>query len=187
MWKTDLKKQWCINIFIIIISIIGILMVASLSGCMTEKRINKFKNIYCKDSISVVIKERVVKIPVYYADSSMLEVWLQCDSIGNIYYSNWKQIEGKYIQVKAKLDSNIFKVKTILNIKDSIRYIARDTNKYNATKITTNILTDSQKKKIAFANGCIIAGFVLLGLLILATIIFIYRKKLQTFLQSLKL
>jgi hypothetical protein len=173
MKKIDIDRSW----LWLIAALAFIVMCFYLSACMTPKKINKFKELYCKDSVSIQIKERVVKVPIYYSDSSMLEIWLQCDSLGNIYYTNWKQIEGKYSHLKAKLDSNIIRVKTVFKIRDSIRYTERDTNKYQQANVTTNILTKSQKNQIK-------AFWWLLAIVIVSITVFIlykiYRLKIKS-------
>ena len=144
MKKIDIKNGWAVNWIIIAVIILGLFAAYAFSGCMTEKKINKFKDRYCKDSVSIQIKERIVKIPIYYADSSMLEVYLQCDSLGNIYYTNWKQIEGKYSDLQAALKDNVLTVKNYVTIYDTAHITVTDTNKFQQAKVTTNELTKSQ-------------------------------------------
>ena len=181
MKKIDINRDWIANFVIIAIVLLCIFFIYAFSGCkMSEKQINKFKQEYCKDSVSVVIKERTVKIPVYYADSSMLEIWLQCDSMGNVYYTNWKQIEGKYTQIKGKLDSNIIKVKTILHIKDSVRYLERDTNKYQQAQVTTNVLTNTQEFWIK-AGKWLFSIMIIIFVALFTYLFFRFKKKILAF------
>lgn len=144
MKKLDIKNGWLVNLGIIAVVILLAFLLSSLSGCMTPSKINKFKQQYCKDSVSIQIKERVVKVPIYYSDSSMLEIWLQCDSLGNIYYTNWKQIEGKYSDLQAALKDNVLTVKNYVTIYDTAHISVTDTVKFQQANVTTNVLTKTQ-------------------------------------------
>ena len=183
MKKIDIKNGWVINWIIIIVLVLGAFLISALSGCMTERKINKFKELYCKDSVSVQIKERIVKIPIYYADSSMLEVYLQCDSLGNIYYTNWKQIEGKYSDLQAALKDNVLTVKNYVTIYDTAHITVTDTNKFQQANITTNILTNAQKNQIKAFWYLLVIVVIFITIFILYRI---YRLKIKSLISKLK-
>jgi hypothetical protein len=167
MKKIDIKNGWVVNWVIIALVALGLFAAYALSGCMTEKKINKFKQQYCKDSISIQIKERIVKIPILYNDSAMLDIWLQCDSIQNIYYSSWQYYQGKYTEIKTKLDNNKISIKSVVNIKDSIHYIERDTNRYQQANVITNELTKGQQTRQHWFWYFLIENIVFILLLLL--------------------
>jgi hypothetical protein len=170
------KKTWSTIVMIAVLILISFFF-WGLSGCMTPSKINKFKQQYCKDSVSIQIKERVVKVPIYYSDSSMLEIWLQCDSLGNIYYTNWKQIEGKYSDLQAALKDNVLTVKNYVTIYDTAHIIVTDTVKFQQENVITNKLTKSQKNQIK-------AFWWLLAIVIVSITVFIlykiYRLKIKS-------
>lgn len=153
--------------FNIILYIIALLLVAWFvivnSGCMTAKRIEKFKGIYCCDSISVQFKEKIVKIPVFYSDSSMFEAYLTCDSIGNIYYTQWKQTEGKYTDLQATLQNNVLSGKVYIKIHDTIKTVQHDTIKYNQVVKVTNQLTTGQSFWLVLGKVfvCVVSALIL--------------------------
>jgi len=137
------KKTWS-TFWLIVGLILFSFALWGLSGCMTEKKINKFKQQYCRDSVSIQIKDRIVKIPVMYQDSAMLEMWFSCDSAGTVYFNSWQEANGKYIELKKKLDSNKLTVKSYVYIKDTVFTMVHDTVKFQQANTTTNILTKSQ-------------------------------------------
>lgn len=169
-----INKDWLL--LILALAAVAIFLLSTQS-CNTAKRINRFKEMYCRDSVSVVIKERIVKVPIYYADSSMLEIWLSCDSMGNIYYTNWKQIEGKYTDLQAHLANNVLSVVNYVTIHDTIERIVTDTVKFQQANTTTNILTTAQKNQIK-------AFWWLLAIVVVSITVFIlykiYRLKIKS-------
>jgi len=169
MKKIEISNGTVVNWLIIAILIIAIFAIYTLGGCMSAKKINKFKQKYCKDSVSVVIKDRIVKIPIYYSDSSMLEVYLQCDSLGNIYYTNWKQIEGKYSDLQAALKDNVLTVKNYVTIYDTAHVIVTDTVKFQQENVITNKLTKSQSFWVRTGKWSFSIAIILLVIAIVYT------------------
>lgn len=173
------KKTWST-----IVTISGLILISfffwGLSGCMTPSKINKFKDRYCKDSVSIQIKDRVVKVPIYYSDSSMLEIWLQCDSLGNIYYTNWKQIEGKYSDLQAALKDNVLTVKNYVTIYDTAHIIVTDTVKFQQANTTTNILTKGQQLRQQIF-WCFLIEHILFILIALVYTFFRFKSKIIGF------
>jgi len=165
-------------------TIVGLILFSfalwGLSGCMTEKKINKFKQQYCKDSVSIQIKERIVNVPILYNDSAMLDIWLQCDSVQNIYYSSWQYYQGKYTEIKTKLDNNKISIKSVVNIKDSIHYIERDTNRYQQANTVTNILTKGQQLRQTIF-WCFLVEHILLFLIALVYVFFKFKSGIVNF------
>ena len=116
------------------------------SSCMTEKKINKFKEVYCGPAI-VIIKDSLIKVPVINpADSTLLELWLECDSCGNVYYSRYNYYEGKWLEAEAKLKDNVIKYVSIYKTKtDTITVqVEKIKEVTKPIEITTNILTSWQ-------------------------------------------
>ncbi len=95
-------------------------VVISLSGCWTEKKINRFKDIYCIDTKDSVYIEKLVKIPVYYSDSSGIEMWLRCDSIGEVLIYQKNTLQGKYTTLKDSLKNNKLTIYGRVYIRDTI-------------------------------------------------------------------
>lgn len=153
---------WQIGLLALAFLLVAWFMISN-SGCMTAKRIEKFKGIYCCDSISVQFKEKVVKIPVFYSDSSMFELYLQCDSIGNIYYTKWKQTEGKYTDLQATLQNNVLSGKVYIKIHDTIKTVQHDTIKYNQVVKVTNQLTTGQSFWLVLGKVfvCVVSALIL--------------------------
>jgi len=141
MKKIDIDRNW----LWLVAAMALIVACFYLSACMTPKKINKFKQQYCRDSVSIQIKDRIVKIPVLYQDSAMLEMWFSCDSAGTVYFNSWQEANGKYIELKKKLDSNKLTVKSYVYIKDTVFTMVHDTVKFQQANTTTNILTKSQE------------------------------------------
>jgi len=152
-----------------------------ISGCMTsEKRINKFKRLHCKDSVSIQIKERIVTVPVQYTDSTLLEALLQCDSMGNVYYTSMELYHGKWSEIKSKLENNKLQVKTITKIKDSIRYIERDTNRYEQTIVEVPAkLTKWQEFWIKYGKWAFGISIILLVGIVAYIVWRIFRMKIK--------
>jgi hypothetical protein len=157
-------------------TIIGLILFSfalwGLSGCMTPSKINRIKQQYCRDSVSIQIKDRIVKVPIYYADSSMLEIFMQCDSIGNIYYTNWKQSEGKYSDLQAALKDNVLTVKNYVTIYDTAHVTVTDTVKFQQANSVTNILTNGQQLRQTIF-WCFLVEHILLFLI---TIVYTFFK-----------
>ena len=144
MKKIEISNGTVVNWLIIAILIIAIFAIYTLGGCMSAKKINKFKQKYCKDSVSVVIKDRIVKMPVLYQDSAMLDLWMECDSCGNVYFNSWQEANGKYIELKKKLEGNKLTVVSYVHIKDTVFTTVHDTIKYQQANVVTNELTKGQ-------------------------------------------
>lgn len=173
---------WQIGLFALAFLLVAWFMISN-SGCMTAKRIEKFKGIYCCDSISVQFKEKVVKIPVFYSDSSMFEAYLTCDSIGNIYYTQWKQTEGKYSDLQAALKDNVLTVKNYVTIYDTAHIIVTDTVKFQQANTTTNILTKEQQLRQQIF-WCFLIEHILLILIALVYTFFRFKSKIIGFLKG---
>jgi len=124
-----------------------LLLVALLmSGCMTsERRIEKFKRIHCKDFSTTIVKDSIIKIPIYYEDSAAMQLWLACDSLGNVYQTNSAYWHGKYTEVQSALKSNVVYVKTKVTIHDTIKEIVTNTVTKSGANIYTNKLNSYQK------------------------------------------
>lgn len=116
----------------------------SLSGCKTCEPTTIFK-----DSIRTEIKAVPVEIPVYYEDSTYALLWLQCNENNDVIIKQSEFYKGKYTDILSKLEAGKLTVKTKTIIKDSILYIARDTNTYNShtETIKVNELTKSQQTR----------------------------------------
>lgn len=136
-----INKDW----LLLILALIAVtLFLLSTQSCMTAKKINRFKELYCKDSVSVVIKDRIVKIPINVTDSSSLDLFLECDSIGNVYYKKWQYVKGQYTALKVQLDKNKMQITGTAIIHDTVEKIITDTSKFQQVVIKTNELTKSQ-------------------------------------------
>lgn len=140
MKKIDIDRSW----LWLIAALAFIVMCFYLSACMTPKKVNKFKELYCRDSVSVVIKDRIVKIPINVTDSSSLDLFLECDSIGNVYYKKWQYVKGQYTALKVQLDKNKMQITGTAIIHDTVEKIVTDTSKFQQVVIKTNELTKSQ-------------------------------------------
>jgi len=180
MKKLDIKNDWTVNIIIICCVILLAFFLSALAGCMTPKKINKFKELYCKDSISVVIKDRIVKVPVNITDSSSLDLWLECDSIGQVYYKNWQYIKGQYTALKVQLDKNKMQITGTAIIHDTVDRIVTDTIIKSQTKIVKNELTKAQQTRQAWFWYFLIEH-ILLILLILTYTFFKFKTKILAF------
>lgn len=151
-----------------VIYIIGIVLIAfmfwSLSGCMTPKKINKFKQIYCTDSVTVQIKDNIVKVPVYYSDSAFMDLFLECDSCGTVYFNSWQEANGKYIELKKKLEDNKLTVVSYVRIHDTVQVITHDTIVKERVKVkeVTNEAGIWQRAKIWLSGALIGAVFAVI-------------------------
>ena len=180
MKKIEISNGTVVNWLIIAILIIAIFAIYTMGGCMSAKKINKFKQEYCKDSVSVVIKDRIVKMPVLYQDSAMLEMWFECDSSGTVYFNSWQEANGKYIELKKKLDSNKLTVKSYVYIKDTVFTTVHDTVKFQQANVTTNILTKSQMWWVKCGKWSFSITLILIVIALVYTF-FKFKSKILTF------
>ncbi len=156
-----------------VLFIIALLIVAAFlffcNGCYTVKQCKQF----CVDSVSVQHTYIPLQIPVYYEDSSLLKIWLDCDSAGNVYYTNWQQVSGKNTELQAKLDNNVATIKYKTVYKAVIDTFIKD------TVIFKQITKEVERKKTSVEGFWNVMGKVGLGLivfLIVAFVVYIYMK-----------
>lgn len=180
MKKIDIKNGWLVNLGIIAVVILLAFLLSSLSGCMTPSKINKFKQQYCKDSVSIQVKDRIVKIPVMYQDSAMLEMWFECDSAGTVYFNSWQEANGKYIELKKKLDSNKLTVKSYVYIKDTVFTTVHDTVKFQQANVITNELTKTQSFWVRAGKWSFSIAIILFVIAIIYTF-FRFKNKIFAF------
>ena len=60
-----------------------------------------------KDSISYIVKDSLIILPV---DSSLVEMLIKCDSIGNAHLIALNQVTGRRIITKVVIKDNKFKI-----------------------------------------------------------------------------
>ena len=142
------------------------------TGCWTEKKINKFKLIYCKDSVSVQIRERLVEIPITVMDSTMLRLYMFCDSNNHVVYSRMEMYQGKYTQLQAILDNNRLTVSGKTIVHDTLRMTVTDTLRFEGARIETNNLTKGQTMWILIGKWTI----SVMSILILIALVLLFFK-----------
>lgn len=105
------------------------LLVAALllSGCMTQKKIDRFRAIYCQQFTDTIIKDRPIKIPIYYNDTALLELYMACDSLGNVYQTEKNTLNGRIITLESKLADNKVTVYSRVKIHDTVYIHVTDT------------------------------------------------------------
>jgi flagellar biogenesis protein FliO len=164
MKKIEISNGTVVNWLIIAILIIAIFAIYTLGGCMSAKKINKFKQIYCTDSVTVQIKDNIVKVPVYYSDSAFMDLFLECDSCGTVYFNSWQEANGKYIELKKKLEGNKLTVVSYVHIHDTVQVITHDTIVKERVKVkeVTNEVGMWQRAKIWLSGALIGAVFAVI-------------------------
>lgn len=174
MKKYDVDGHDVATWLMVIICAVALFVVFALSGCMTPKKINEFKQIYCRDSVSIQIRDNVVNVPVYYSDSAFMELWLECDSCGTVYFNSWHELDGKYIELKKKLENNVLKVVSYISIRDTVEVITHDTIVKETVKIEhPGKVTWWQRVKSILTGvvSCLVIGLIIF-------VIYFFRKKI---------
>lgn len=152
-----------------------IILAVLLTGCMTPRKISRFKSIYCIDSVSVQIKKNIVKVPVYYSDSSMFELFMACDSLGNIYWNKWKETDGKYTDLQAYLENNKLTVTNYVKIHDTIKITEHDTIKFE------QVIKEVEKPFKKIDSFTLVCGYILWGLVLIAILYFVVKYLIKRF------
>lgn len=143
------------------------------SGCMTSKRIEKFKAIYCagnkeikKDSSSITeTNYELQDTSIYFTANILRKALIECQNnkpvilkkdstVSNVENSNIDiSINGNDLIVNCKIDSA--KIAFQWNEKHTKTTITVNDSEKEKIQITTNILTPGQHRMITFALVCI--------------------------------
>jgi hypothetical protein len=110
----------------------------------------------------------------------MLDLWMECDSCGNVYFNSWQEMEGKYIEIKKKLEGNKLTVVSYVNIKDTVFTTVHDTIKYQQANVVTNELTKGQAWWIRTGKWSFSIAIILLVMALVYTF-FRFKKSILTF------
>ena len=106
-----------------------------LSGCMTPKKIDRFRAIYCQQFADTIIKDRPIKIPIYYNDTALLELYLECDSLGNVYQREKNTLNGKITTLQSELQNNKVTVYSRVKVHDTVYIHVNDTIVKSGVKV----------------------------------------------------
>lgn len=133
-----------------------------IAGCNTPKRINRLKARYCHDYTITTVKDSLIKIPIYYTDSAFMQLFLACDSNGQIYQTNAEYWQGKYSSLESRLVDNKVYVHNTVKIRDTVTKIVTNTVKVTGANIY---------KEKPFSQW---VSFRLIGFWVLLAVIVIY-------------
>lgn len=153
---------WQIGLLALAFLLVAWFVIAN-SGCMSAKQIERFKGQYCKDSTSTVINNVPVPYAVVYEDSTYTYLWLQCNEDYNVVVTKSEYYQGKYTELKTKLDSNKLVIHSHTKIHDTIIITRHDTIKYTQVVRITNQLTKGQSFWYILGKVfvCVISGLIL--------------------------
>ncbi len=196
--KKFFKEVDKINLAIVIAMILAIIII-SLSGCVTQKKIDKILLQYCKgettttkDSTSTSVTTVTPMDSTYYISlENIMNAYLEClngnpviTKVDTVYkdkfITTYLNLNGNNLQIKTKVDSA--EVVARWNEKHTTNTTVVNTDQKEKVVITTNILTDTQKKWISMGKWSIVV-YCLLILLVIAYFVFRYKSKILSLLK----
>jgi len=167
---------WQIGLLALAFLLVAWFVIAN-SGCMSAKQIERFKGQYCKDSTSTVINNVPVPYAVVYEDSTYTYLWLQCNEDYNVVVTKSEYYQGKYTELKTKLDSNKLVIHSHTKIHDTIIITQHDTIKYTQViKPVEKLLKNKDVVLITFGKVFFIEHAIFL-LILIAYFVIKYLKK----------
>ena len=148
-------------------------------GCNTPKHINKMKVKYCRDFTSIIVKDSLIKIPVYYSDSAFLQLYLACDSNGQIIQIEKEVLQGKISTLESSLSNNRVTVHSRTIIHDTLYKTITNTIEKSGTIIY-------KEKPFNQWVGFRLIGFWVLLLIILFYLFYrIFKRKISGFFSAI--
>jgi len=143
-------------------------------SCMTsEKRINKFKRLHCKDFTTTIVKDSLIKIPIYYTDSAYMSLFLACDSNGQIYQIEKETLQGKISTLESRLTDNKVYITSKVKVTDTVVKIVTNT----IEKTGANIYSEKPLK--TWQKVCIWGFFIFCGVSILYIVWRLFKMKIK--------
>jgi len=93
-----------------------------------------------------------------------MDLFLECDSCGTVYFNSWQEANGKYIELKKKLEGNKLTVVSYVHIHDTVQVITHDTIVKERVKVkeATNEVGMWQRAKIWLSGALIGAVFAVI-------------------------
>ena len=196
--KNFFKEIDKVNLAVVIAMILAIIII-SLSGCVTQKKIDKILLQYCKgettttkDSASTSVTTVTPMDSTYYISlENIMNAYLEClngnpviTKVDTVYkdkfITTYLNLNGTNLQIKTKVDSA--EVVARWNEKHTTNTTIVNTDQKEKVVITTNILTDTQKKWISIGKWSIVV-YCLLILLVIAYFVFRYKSKILSLLK----
>lgn len=157
-----------VTIFVTAIVLIAVIFL--VSGCkLTEKKKAYYKNLLCTDSVSTIINNVPVEIPVYYDDSTYSTLWIECNEQNQIEIKNAQYYQGKYTKLQATIDSNKLTIVTRTIIKDKIVYVKKDTT------IFKQVIKEVEKSFKRFDSFLLVCGWIFWALIVATLLFFLIR------------
>lgn len=199
MKKYDIDGNSVATWLIVVICAITLFIVFALSGCVTPKKIDKILLQYCKgenttvrDSTSTIVTTVTTMDSTYYISlENIMNAYIEClngkpvitkvDTIYKDKYINTNlNLNGNNLQIKTKVDSA--EVVARWNEKHTTNTTVVNTDQKEKVVVTTNILTDTQKKWISMGKWSIVV-YCFLILLVIVYFVFRYKSKILSLLK----
>jgi len=153
-----------------------LLLVAMLmSGCMTERKQNRLKKLLCNEFSTTIVKDSIIKIPIYYEDSAAMQLYLWCDSLGNIHQSEKTTLQGKISALEARLTDNKVYIRSTTKVTDTVLKTVTNTKTIQGANIVT------EKPKTWWQKTCGIGFPICIALFVLWLIWRLWLKKKFSF------
>lgn len=119
---------------------------------MTEKRANRLKKQLCHEFTTTIIKDSIVKVPIIYNDTALLELYLECDSLGNVLQVEKTTLNGKITTLQSELINNKVFVHSYTKVHDTVKITTTNTKVVAGTNIYTQKPLKTWQKVLIWAG-----------------------------------